>query len=1313
MGLTALAPTPAKPAPAKAPSAARPPAYVIPPRRTLAPPTCDCGSAAGFSGRCPACDRVSLRPRQAGVPAPPKRAEVASERPHGRPPKPGPDFGTLGVASAVAPKPVAVRQVSPVHVQTQMRVSSPSDPAEQEATSVGKTIMRMPNPDESHAPPPISHASSGVAQRDAAPGGHRHADPHIVESLRANASSGSQLPHDMRTFMEPRFRADFSGVRLHTDDHAAKLAAQLGARAFTIGRDIYFAKGEFRPDKPEGWELVAHELTHTLQQGGAAHAPVAPPKAPPPPAKLAAPAAQPAKAPASAPAAGAAAGGAAKPAAAGAATHGPAAAAPKPAAPPKPPSPKPAAAAAKPAPPKPAVAPPPSARDKRAAGPAVGPAAPAHAAPVAAKPAAAPAPAPRVAQRASPSIQRLGVSDVLDWIVDHANAVPGFRMLTIILGVNPINMSPVERSAANVMRAIIEFLPGGALITQALDNAGVFDKVGAWVSDQLSSLAMSGAALKQALMDFLNSLSWTDIFHPGDVWDRAKRIFTEPIDRIIAFVKGLVTGILKLIKDAILLPLAKLAEGARGWDLLIAVLGKNPITGDPVERSAENLIGGFLKLIGQEEVWENMKKANAIQRAWAWFQSAMSALMGFVTQIPDLFKAAFLSLTIEDVVLVVGAFKKVASVFGGFLANFISWAGNALWDLLKIIFDVVSPGALQYVMKTGAALKAILKDPLPFVKNLIAAAKLGLSNFASHFGAHLKQSLIDWLTGSLQGIYIPQALTLVEFGKFALSVLGISWAQIRAKIVKALGPKGEIIMKAMETGFDIVVALVKGGVGAAWELIKEKLTNLKDMVVDGIIGFVTDAIIQKAIPKLISLFIPGAGFISAILSIYDTIKVFIEKLSKIVAVVKAFVDSIVAIAAGQIAGAAGRVESALGDVLTLVISFLANFLGLTGITEKIMGVVKKVQATVDKALDTAINFVVGKAKDFIAKLFGKGKDDKKDGAAGEADTNFAVGKEQHEIKLTIQPGQSKLMMSSALVDGFSEHLLRIKTKWTQLLDKSKAPSFAADIDALSADGQKLIIAANAVATASAQSMAMNKAVDGLAARLVAICAKYGIPKVELGNYKQPPPHSPSYGGADGYGRATSMGSTLSFNTRPFMRSTSPSVTVPGTAIAGYQRGHLLAASLGGSNSAAGNFSPMSAATNTSRGGIENFEQALRKALAQDVFPPWIVDYGIQPQFRGGESELESSVGSLMGTPQPGAGAALFNLAKSNTKLTTGNLAPILKGATPDQVQRNLPQINNLLLMNFTPRSFGVTVNVEQSPDDAQPLPAAQAFSNHL
>ena len=100
------------------------------------------------------------------------------------------------------------------------------------------------------------------------------------------------------------------------------------------------------------------------------------------------------------------------------------------------------------------------------------------------------------------------------------------------------------------------------------------------------------------------------------------------------------------------------------------------------------------------------------------------------------------------------------------------------------------------------------------------------------------------------------------------------------------------------------------------------------MVIGGITDFVVDMVVKKAIPKLIAMFIPGAGFISAILSIYDTIMVFVNKISKIIQVVTGFIDSIVAIASGAIGAAAKRVENSLAGLLSLAISFLAGFVGL-------------------------------------------------------------------------------------------------------------------------------------------------------------------------------------------------------------------------------------------------------------------------------------------------------------------------------------------------------------------------------------------------
>jgi hypothetical protein len=580
-----------------------------------------------------------------------------------------------------------------------------------------------------------------------------------------------------------------------------------------------------------------------------------------------------------------------------------------------------------------------------------------------------------VTERVSkPRVQRAIVDRVRNWIADKAYNIPGFRLVAILIGHNPINGAAEERSAANVLRGLVELLPVvGHQIEEALNKYGVFEKAGNWLEKQFDKLKALGRAIVKDWDDFIDDLGWTDIRHPIKVIEDGLGVFKRALVRIAEFIEGVISDIIDLIKEAILIPLGKLAKekAPAAWDLLCAVLGKDPITKEPVERSPENLIGGFMKLIHQEEVWNNIKKANALPRAWAWFLGAIKGLIGFVVEIPSVFIAALKSLTLEDILILPKALIKLAKVFGNFILKFFSWAGEQVWTLLQIIFEVVAPAVMPYLKRVGAAFKSIIQNPIAFVKNLVAAAKLGFENFGANFLEHLKAGLIDWLTGSLPGVYIPKAISLPEMGKFAMSVLGITWAQIRAKIVKALGPNGDKIMTALETAFDIVVALVKGGPAAAWELIKEKLTNLKDTVIEGITSFVIDTIVKKAIPKIISMFIPGAGFISAIVSIYDSVKVFVQKLAKMAAAVKAFVDSIVEIAEGQIGGAAKKVETALAGLLSLAISFLAGFLGLGDIASKILAVIEKVRAAVDKALDTAIAWVVDKAKALFAKLFGK------------------------------------------------------------------------------------------------------------------------------------------------------------------------------------------------------------------------------------------------------------------------------------------------------------------------------------------------------
>jgi hypothetical protein len=97
---------------------------------------------------------------------------------------------------------------------------------------------------------------------------HGAKSPKSIELLlKMNQANGSSLDNKTRGKMEQSFGADFSDVKIHTDNAAVQMNKELGAQAFTSGNDIYFNKGKYDPGSQNGNKLLAHELTHTVQQG--------------------------------------------------------------------------------------------------------------------------------------------------------------------------------------------------------------------------------------------------------------------------------------------------------------------------------------------------------------------------------------------------------------------------------------------------------------------------------------------------------------------------------------------------------------------------------------------------------------------------------------------------------------------------------------------------------------------------------------------------------------------------------------------------------------------------------------------------------------------------------------------------------------------------------------------------------------------------------------------------------------------------------------------------------------------------------------
>lgn len=165
----------------------------------------------------------------------------------------------------------------PLFFQPKLTIGPSDDVYEREADAVADKVVRMDN--GSHLQPNISPASiqrkcaaceeEEALQRkgDGSNDEKLEAPPIVAEAL---GSGGHPLDNHSRSFMEGRFGYDFGNVRIHTDAVAAKSAQSINALAYTSGNSIVFGEGQYAPGSTSGKRLLAHELTHVVQQNSTA-----------------------------------------------------------------------------------------------------------------------------------------------------------------------------------------------------------------------------------------------------------------------------------------------------------------------------------------------------------------------------------------------------------------------------------------------------------------------------------------------------------------------------------------------------------------------------------------------------------------------------------------------------------------------------------------------------------------------------------------------------------------------------------------------------------------------------------------------------------------------------------------------------------------------------------------------------------------------------------------------------------------------------------------------------------------------------------
>ena len=402
---------------------------------------------------------------------------------------------------------------------------------------------------------------------------------------------------------------------------------------------------------------------------------------------------------------------------------------------------------------------------------------------------------------------------------------------------------------------------------------------------------------------------------------------------------------------------------------------------------------------------------------------------------------------------------KVLSIYQTALKAAVAMAGAVLTgdfaEALKIaiqaacdIAGVDSKPVFVFFDKAGKLIVKILKDPVSFFKNLVFAVAKGIRRFQKNIVKHLKAGLIGWLTGVLSGteIELPKKFDFKGILSLAMQILGLTYKNIKARIIKKY-PKAEKVFDRLEKGFTLIQEILAGGVVVLWKKIKEKIGDLREMVLSAIRNFVIFSVIKNGVLWLLSLLNPASAIAKVMKLLFDFVMFLVERFTQIKDFVLSVYGSVAAIAAGSLGKAAKAVEGALAKSVPVVISMLAAVIGLGGIGKTIQRLIKKISAPINRVIDKVIDSAVKFAKKLIGRFKGGKKSAKEkrtkktkstagnkaskkqiDKTLGEK-MRFSAGKEGHTLWITNVGGKIRVMVASEA--GTVAHRLDV---WESKLD---------------------------------------------------------------------------------------------------------------------------------------------------------------------------------------------------------------------------------------------------------------------------------------
>ena len=216
--------------------------------------------------------------------------------------------------------------------------------------------------------------------------------------------------------------------------------------------------------------------------------------------------------------------------------------------------------------------------------------------------------------------------------------------------------------------------------------------------------------------------------------------------------------------------------------------------------------------------------------------------------------------------------------------------------------------------KAASAFTKILDDPIKFISNFMSAVKQGFMSFASNILTHLKKGLLGWLFGALAsaGIELPDSFDFKGILKLVGSILGLTWTNIKARIVKIAPWVGKVI-DVIESKIEVFTILATQGIGGLWNWIKKQLSNLTELIITPIKDFVIEKIVTAGISWVLGMLNPAGALVKVVQALIGVVQWIMERGAALMDFVGTVIDAVSDIANGGVGGVPAKIEAALGQ----------------------------------------------------------------------------------------------------------------------------------------------------------------------------------------------------------------------------------------------------------------------------------------------------------------------------------------------------------------------------------------------------------------